>query len=741
MSIPGIWIVVIFALIAVTLASMLFMVYSFISREEMGNALNEQVAVLSDTADNQILNVMRNQYLLRLASREDAAACIADMAGIEKPTTESIRNLMAMINQVKTVFPIIDRVDIYFPKHAMVVGSTGVYFMHDKKYIAQGSPFDDLPGVYPADALWVRRVLMESGAETAYISCLRMYSGIFDEQIAPMVVVSIAESKLHAQLRSVLRTMKPDDAILLSDHNGIIFSAEDAALIGTALPTADSAFHPVTLENGRTVHIAEMISDTLAWHYVLAREGSGRIGSYGDMLSFWIVMCVALLIVGLVSVLLVMMKHYSRPMQRLMTHLDQSDQRDGGGLLSSPSASFLQIEYALSDMETLRSEREAFIEQSRPVLRESWLNCFIRGEAHYTQAQPQLEIAFPHPNFQVAFLSRKPSGTELACIQSVFDAKIWTVAVFETPKAETVFLTNHGQDEHALPRLLTLAIDRLPPSEDELFFGVGLLAETEDRTAISFRCARRVLSERYYDKEHRVYVFDPNTPHGEADSVIPSFAARMTAIFRHLSVKPMPQIEREVRLLMDELRGMNSYLDTMRSIMLFTAAALSKPAYDAQITPESLYGENIANAYYHITDIQTFAERLIADIGTLQRYYTRKSNDSNRSVIQYAIHHIRSAPPAELSIKSIADALSISISYLSRMFHQETGRKLVDYLQEVRMEHAARLLTDGVLSNDEICEAVGYSRLQYFAAKFKERYGLTLNEYRAKVRRVTEDDV
>ena len=59
---------------------------------------------------------------------------------------------------------------------------------------------------------------------------------------------------------------------------------------------------------------------------------------------------------------------------------------------------------------------------------------------------------------------------------------------------------------------------------------------------------------------------------------------------------------------------------------------------------------------------------------------------------------------ARCSRMDMADALSISTGHLSRMFHQETGRKLVDYLQEVRMEHAVRLLSEGKLSNEEICE-------------------------------------
>ena len=46
------------------------------------------------------------------------------------------------------------------------------------------------------------------------------------------------------------------------------------------------------------------------------------------------------------------------------------------------------------------------------------------------------------------------------------------------------------------------------------------------------------------------------------------------------------------------------------------------------------------------------------------------------------------------------------------------------------MDYACRLLREGTLSNEEICQQVGYSRVQYFAAKFKDRWGLTLTEYR-----------
>lgn len=140
--------------------------------------------------------------------------------------------------------------------------------------------------------------------------------------------------------------------------------------------------------------------------------------------------------------------------------------------------------------------------------------------------------------------------------------------------------------------------------------------------------------------------------------------------------------------------------------------------------PEEIYGEQLMNVYYHLSDIRAFENRLKQDCATLIRFMESEASRSNRSVVQYAVHHIRTSPPAELSTQSIADSMSISTGHLSRMFRQETGHKLVDYLQEVRMEHAARLLAEGTLSNEQICEQVGYSRLQYFSAKFKDRYGL-----------------
>ena len=265
-----------------------------------------------------------------------------------------------------------------------------------------------------------------------------------------------------------------------------------------------------------------------------------------------------------------------------------------------------------------------------------------------------------------------------------------------------------------------------------LVFGVGVFVDSESRVPVSFRCARRALSGRYFGDSGRVSVFEPKEAPVKGKEAMSQLISRLYSLTALIQRQSAEGVNEEIDAIVSELKEHPPYLNMMRSIMLTAAMFLCKIVYDMKSRPEDVFGDDLMNTYYHIEGINQFSSRLKEDSMTLIAYLSRESSESNRSVVQYAILHIRNAAPADLSIQSIADALSISTGHLSRVFHQETGKKLVDYLQEVRMEHAARLIRENELTNEQICEAVGYSRVQYFSAKFKEYYGVTLNEDRRR---------
>jgi len=458
------------------------------------------------------------------------------------------------------------------------------------------------------------------------------------------------------------------------------------------------------------------------------------VSGYGTLVSVWAILCVIMLFIGLAMVLQVMMKHYGRPMQRLVNSLSaDTQQNQHARALTSPSEHFLQIETALSDMNKLKQEREHFMTHNQPLLRQSWLNCFIQGEAFYSVPHPQLGIEFPYPHFQVVIASCEPNEREMKCIRAAFAGKQYVMEQFESREKETVLLFNHAFEEGVLASLLQKAGEELEEMQSDLVLGVGILSENDELVPASFRCARRSFASRYFENDQRVCVFDPSVRYAEPENALNEIIHQLTELTGLIQRESQEKVEQAIDSIVTQLKETTPYLNTMRSIMLITAMRLAKVVYDMKGAPEDVYGDNLLNAYYHIGDISEFSHRLKNDCELLRRYLSKETSPANRSVVQYAIHHIRNTAPAELSIHSIADAIGISTGHLSRMFHQETGRKLIDYLQEVRMEHAAKLIAEGILSNEEICSRIGYSRAQYFASKFKEHYGLTINEYRRKI--------
>lgn len=89
----------------------------------------------------------------------------------------------------------------------------------------------------------------------------------------------------------------------------------------------------------------------------------------------------------------------------------------------------------------------------------------------------------------------------------------------------------------------------------------------------------------------------------------------------------------------------------------------------------------------------------------------------------------------DLNVKTIAERLMCSPDYLSHLFHQETGEKLIHYIQRVRIEGAALALETSPLYISEIAYASGFADPAYFARVFKKHRGETPADFRERIER------
>ena len=104
---------------------------------------------------------------------------------------------------------------------------------------------------------------------------------------------------------------------------------------------------------------------------------------------------------------------------------------------------------------------------------------------------------------------------------------------------------------------------------------------------------------------------------------------------------------------------------------------------------------------------------------------------SIRDIVRDAAAYIDSNYFEELTLIRLAEKYSVDSSYFSRMFKQETGKNLMLYIAEKRMEKAREYMEDERINLTEIAFLTGYDDYTYFSRVFKKVTGYSPREYRA----------
>lgn len=84
----------------------------------------------------------------------------------------------------------------------------------------------------------------------------------------------------------------------------------------------------------------------------------------------------------------------------------------------------------------------------------------------------------------------------------------------------------------------------------------------------------------------------------------------------------------------------------------------------------------------------------------------------------------------QLSVQSLADMANLTPAYLCVLFKQKTGMTVNEYITKVRMEQAKELLSGTQKHLYEICYSVGYLSPAYFSRLFRKYTGYTPREWR-----------
>ena len=89
-----------------------------------------------------------------------------------------------------------------------------------------------------------------------------------------------------------------------------------------------------------------------------------------------------------------------------------------------------------------------------------------------------------------------------------------------------------------------------------------------------------------------------------------------------------------------------------------------------------------------------------------------------------------------ITLEEISEKVSMTEQAFSRYFKNKTGKTFTQFVNEYRLVHACKLLSEHHLSITDICFESGFNNFSHFNKKFKEFTGKNPSQYRNELKKV-----
>ncbi|MFN3489308.1 MAG: helix-turn-helix domain-containing protein, partial [Emticicia sp.] len=173
-------------------------------------------------------------------------------------------------------------------------------------------------------------------------------------------------------------------------------------------------------------------------------------------------------------------------------------------------------------------------------------------------------------------------------------------------------------------------------------------------------------------------------------------------------------------------------LPECKNIVAMLIAAKSGIKFDASFAPylENLIAEKgLKRLTQLIEALETLSQSTDYQLLASKNFNIKPDgaeNERMRKVLEFTLDNFQN----EVSINDVADLASLTVPSFCRYFKTRTRKTYVDYLHEIRVSHARKLLIDNQLSISQIGLECGFQNLSNFHRIFKKQVGVTPLAYR-----------
>jgi AraC-like DNA-binding protein len=178
-------------------------------------------------------------------------------------------------------------------------------------------------------------------------------------------------------------------------------------------------------------------------------------------------------------------------------------------------------------------------------------------------------------------------------------------------------------------------------------------------------------------------------------------------------------------------------LDDLKARVVELFAVISRATMEAGAAKEPvlLYNSECIREIMSLDRFETITSWIGPALDRLLDFSRRTPPSAELSVVQRACRFLSEHFGERLSVPQAAQAVYVSPQYLCRLFRRELSTSVMDYLMEIRIDRAKRLLEQTPLPVLEVGKMVGLPDASHFGKVFRRLTGLSPAHYRRQFRR------
>jgi len=161
--------------------------------------------------------------------------------------------------------------------------------------------------------------------------------------------------------------------------------------------------------------------------------------------------------------------------------------------------------------------------------------------------------------------------------------------------------------------------------------------------------------------------------------------------------------------------------------LLGTIAKLQEPLEKVDISAPELLPDTESNSRLAVQQLQDYLLSAARKVNASKRSHNQQLIDSIISFINTSL------TDSEMGLYLVASRFSITESYLSFFFKEQTGENFSSYVEKRRIQKAVELLGETEGSVQDVARQVGYNSDKTFRRVFKKHKGLSPHEYRQEL--------